>query len=158
MGHTTRGLAAATGWGGTAGAGIVVFVTLTSDLGPIARDAATHLALIGVIAAIAWVVACLVVFGALVLIALPLTAVLERCDCEGAAVYAIAGALAGFAIPLAVATGTVGFEEWGPFLIAGLVAGGTAGAIWGIRREDLARSHETASHETKPDRGERWLR
>lgn len=112
---------------------------------------------------IGWFVGTLAVTLGMVLIGLPVSALFRWLDCEDAAAYTLAGAIAGFLVPclpvLIAGKGTIG-ESPLFFALPGLVAGATAGFVWGRWRERLA-LEENADHGPLPparDRGERWLR
>lgn len=111
--------------------------------------------------AITWLVATVITLLAAVVIGLPLTAMLRRFDCENRRNYAFFGSLFGFLIPLVadyLVSDKFNSDNLG-YVIAGTLAGTTAGFVWGNWREQVALEQvATEAKPPRPDRGERWLR
>lgn len=103
-----------------------------------------------------------VVLSAMLLIALPLTALLQWAGKERKAFYAGLGAFSGVAFP--AATYALLSEHWEvasmllPGILIGPFSGAVAGSTWGKWREAVALELAEAPVEPRPDRGERWLR
>ncbi|MCL6249772.1 hypothetical protein M3P36_01745 [Altererythrobacter sp. KTW20L] len=151
------GLASAILWGGLATAGCymaMLFFPLVVDELLLAVTAA------GFVGLIAWIIGTICVAIGMVVIGLPTSFILRKLECEDPLVYGLAGALAGFLVPCllgfilerTISEGTLFFA------FPGLVAGGTAGFVWGRGLQRAADEAEDVEELIAHDRGERWLR
>ena len=118
-------------------------------------------ALLHVAGFVGWLVGTGAVAIGMLLVGLPVSFILRKLECEDPDAYALAGAMAGFLVPclpVLIAEGAMG-EDVLFFAVPGMVAGATAGFVWGRWREGLG-SDEDTQEEPPParDRGERWLR
>ena len=157
--HGHEGLGPAIFWGGLAtGACYLVGITIWT----LATAWAEPWLFVLVVAAIAWFFGSVAVAIGMIVIALPLSALFRWLECEDAPTYALAGAISGFLVPSIPAVLLIegaGLEDALFYALPALIAGGTAGYVWGLARERLAQEAEPQDPPPPArDRGERWLR
>ena len=145
MGTTVWMFAKAVWWGSLAGA--APFMALFTI--PLALSGFESSGLLEALLVISYplIVTAVIVFGAALVIGLPLTAVLSQSVHERQRHYAVAGLIGGALVPaliLFVFDGG-GYEPMLFFAVPGMIAGTVTGLVWGKWREPLA--DEAASAE-----------